>query len=72
MASPRLWRASAATVTLLLVVASTGFAHPPVLPRMPGYPAGEITNPRDGSVMVIVPGGTFIMGADDHQDDEKP
>lgn len=56
----------------LILLASAVLANPPVQPRMPRYPASEMTNPTDGSVMVIVPGGTFTLGSNDHDSDERP
>lgn len=32
----------------------------------------EYANPTDGSTLVWIPGGEFLMGANDGQDDEKP
>jgi formylglycine-generating enzyme required for sulfatase activity/serine/threonine protein kinase len=32
----------------------------------------ELINPKDKSVMVLVPGGEFTMGAEDGRNDEKP
>jgi formylglycine-generating enzyme required for sulfatase activity len=36
-----------------------------------GYPL-EITCDRDGGAMVLVPGGTFLMGRDDGPNEERP
>lgn len=38
----------------------------------PPQPGDEYTNPRDGSVLVYIPGGEFIMGTDGGEADEKP
>ena len=68
---PSSYRATFTALSLALLTAAA-VANPPIEPRMPGYPAGELTNPRDGSAMVIVPYGTYTIGADDHDRDEKP
>lgn len=36
------------------------------------YPPGTLTPGIDGAPMVLVPGGEFLMGSDDGNDDEKP
>lgn len=40
-------------------------------------PSGDITaatfvNPKDGTVLIRIPGGTYTMGSDTGEDDEKP
>ncbi|HZV00923.1 MAG TPA: bifunctional serine/threonine-protein kinase/formylglycine-generating enzyme family protein [Planctomycetota bacterium] len=37
-----------------------------------GEHPGEYLNPKDGSVLVFVPGGSFIMGTDDGESTERP
>lgn len=32
----------------------------------------EYRNSKDGSIMVLVPGGEFVMGSDDGEEDERP
>jgi formylglycine-generating enzyme required for sulfatase activity len=41
---------------------------PTPIPRV-GSP---YVSPKDGMIMVYVPAGVFMMGSNDHQDDEKP
>jgi len=52
-----------------------GAARPPATRRDPAAApkAGEeYVNPTDGSVLVWVPGGTFLMGSNDGPEDETP
>jgi hypothetical protein len=46
-------------------------ARPGVGVHPSGYPL-EITCDRDGAAMVLVPGGTFLMGRDDGPNEERP
>jgi len=49
-----------------------GFHAKPGAPIHPsGWPS-QITCDRDGSVMVLVPGGTFLMGREDGEATERP
>lgn len=41
------------------------------LPHAPKH-GGELRNPKDGSVLIEIPGGSFTMGSNDEQPDEKP
>lgn len=36
-----------------------------------GCSRGEITNPKDGSILIVIPAGSFSMGSNE-SDDEKP
>ncbi len=45
------------------------FLHFPLLPV---FPAAKEIRSGDGAVMVLVPAGWFIMGADDGDEDQKP
>ena len=52
---------------VLAALCSCAFAAKPAAPKR----ATKI-NPKDGSVMITIPAGKFIMGSDDGQDNEKP
>ena len=46
--------------------------RPPITPPTGGVPGQTKLNPVDGAELVFIPGGTFQMGSNDGDDDEKP
>ena len=59
-------RTSSVIATLVLVVTpvaiSTGFANPSMLPKHPGYPMGNATDPVKGQPLANDPGQTNVTG----------
>ena len=60
----RLWTLLA--ILFLVLMAPAGYAQPP------GLGAKPLTNPKDGQEMVLVNGGTFVMGSQSGLGDESP
>ena len=67
---------------IFLARAGGAFVPPPVVPTRPTPPVTQLPsspgtigtklNPVDGAELVFIPGGTFQMGSNDGDDDEKP
>ena len=67
---------------IFLARAGGAFVPPPSVPTRPTPPVTELPsspgtigtklNPVDGAELVFIPGGTFQMGSNDGDDDEKP